>query len=46
MFIGYVEEIKKILNHFQLNDNDDDQLYYTKIYLNPKLRVCLSFKFF
>lgn len=46
MFMGYISEIIKMLNHkaSELKDNDDDQLFYTKIFLNEDLRVCNNFK--
>lgn len=41
MFLGYAPEILKILDHGKgLSDQDDDQRFYTGIYLNPALRVC------
>jgi len=40
MFMGYAPEIYKILTVNEIGDKDDDQLYYTMIYLDQKLRVC------
>lgn len=38
-FIGFATELYKIVNLAQdLNDDDDDQLFYTKIYLEQKYR--------
>ena len=37
-FIGYASEIHKILQHAKVLDTDDDQLYYTNIFLDPDLR--------
>ncbi|XP_069474352.1 procollagen-lysine,2-oxoglutarate 5-dioxygenase 2 isoform X2 [Ambystoma mexicanum] len=37
-FIGYMSAIKKIVEQWDLQDNDDDQLFYTKIYINPLQR--------
>ncbi|RVE46862.1 hypothetical protein evm_008507 [Chilo suppressalis] len=37
-FIGYLPELLEILNHKPIKDQDDDQLYYTKIYLDKELR--------
>ncbi|XP_069070003.1 procollagen-lysine,2-oxoglutarate 5-dioxygenase 2 isoform X2 [Pleurodeles waltl] len=37
-FIGYLSAIKSILDQWELQDNDDDQLFYTKIYINPLQR--------
>lgn len=36
--IGYAPTYYQILNLFQGQDTDDDQLFYTKIYLNQTLR--------
>lgn len=38
-FIGYAPYIQKIMNQWDLHDNDDDQLFYTKIYVDPLQRV-------
>lgn len=38
-FIGYAPYIQKIVNQWDLHDNDDDQLFYTKIYVDPLQRV-------
>ncbi|KAI5096160.1 procollagen-lysine,2-oxoglutarate 5-dioxygenase 3 precursor, partial [Silurus meridionalis] len=38
-FIGYAPEIYAIVNQWKHRDNDDDQLYYTRIYLNKEQRV-------
>lgn len=37
-FIGYASDIYEMLMTFQVADKDDDQLFYTKIYLNPTFR--------
>jgi procollagen-lysine,2-oxoglutarate 5-dioxygenase len=37
-FIGYASDIIGILNTKSIEDTDDDQLFYTKIYLDPELR--------
>lgn len=42
MFMGYAPEIYKILTVNEVGDKDDDQLYYTMIYLDQKLRVCVK----
>ena len=40
MFVGYASDVLKILNHAQsTKDDDDDQLFYTKLYLDPATRV-------
>ncbi|XP_043926047.1 procollagen-lysine,2-oxoglutarate 5-dioxygenase 2-like isoform X2 [Protopterus annectens] len=33
-FIGYAPQINEIVGQWQLQDNDDDQLFYTKLYLD------------
>ncbi|KRX98982.1 Procollagen-lysine,2-oxoglutarate 5-dioxygenase, partial [Trichinella pseudospiralis] len=37
-FIGYAPDIYKIITERPLKDEDDDQLYYTHIFLDPVLR--------
>uniref|UniRef100_A0A8C5PC27 procollagen-lysine 5-dioxygenase n=1 Tax=Leptobrachium leishanense TaxID=445787 RepID=A0A8C5PC27_9ANUR len=37
-FMGYATNINKIVQQWNLQDNDDDQLFYTKIYINPNQR--------
>ncbi|KRY21174.1 Procollagen-lysine,2-oxoglutarate 5-dioxygenase [Trichinella patagoniensis] len=37
-FIGYAPDIYKIITERSLRDDDDDQLYYTHIFLDPALR--------
>lgn len=44
MFIGYAPEIHKILNYGEIANDDDDQRYYTKIYLDKEKRKELSIK--
>ncbi|KAJ8376052.1 hypothetical protein SKAU_G00066320 [Synaphobranchus kaupii] len=36
--IGYAPNVNKIVQQWDLHDNDDDQLFYTKIYLDPLQR--------
>lgn len=38
-FIGYAPYINRIVQQWALQDNDDDQLFYTKIYIDPLKRV-------
>lgn len=38
-FIGYAPYINRIVQQWNLQDNDDDQLFYTKIYIDPLARV-------
>lgn len=44
MFPGYLQEVFEIVHAKEIKDKDDDQLYYTKIYLNDKLRESLNIK--
>nr|CAD7570779.1 unnamed protein product [Timema californicum] len=37
-FIGYASELYRLITSSKVDDTDDDQLFYTKIYLNEKLR--------
>ena len=37
-FIGYAKDIYQIINYEDVDDRDDDQLYYTKIFLNIEYR--------
>jgi len=37
-FIGYANNIYEIISFVPIADNDDDQLYYTQIFLNEELR--------
>ncbi|XP_059831029.1 multifunctional procollagen lysine hydroxylase and glycosyltransferase LH3-like isoform X2 [Hypanus sabinus] len=37
-FIGYASYINDIVQQWKFKDDDDDQLFYTQIYLNPELR--------
>uniref|UniRef100_A0A672KA20 Procollagen-lysine,2-oxoglutarate 5-dioxygenase 2 n=1 Tax=Sinocyclocheilus grahami TaxID=75366 RepID=A0A672KA20_SINGR len=41
-FIGYAQYIQKIVNQWDLHDNDDDQLFYTKVYVDPLQREKLN----
>uniref|UniRef100_A0A672IXB6 procollagen-lysine 5-dioxygenase n=1 Tax=Salarias fasciatus TaxID=181472 RepID=A0A672IXB6_SALFA len=36
--MGYAPYINRIVSQWNLHDNDDDQLFYTKIYLDPLQR--------
>lgn len=47
MFIGHINEIIKMLKiaeKHNLADSDDDQLFYTNLYLNENIRVHFYFK--
>ncbi|XP_065582274.1 procollagen-lysine,2-oxoglutarate 5-dioxygenase 1-like isoform X1 [Artemia franciscana] len=37
-FIGYASDLYEIVSHKEIDDSDDDQLYYTLIYLDAGLR--------
>ena len=38
-FIGYAKDIYAIVNHLEVQDSDDDQLYYTKIFLDEDFQA-------
>lgn len=38
-FIGFAPELSSIVQQWKLKDNDDDQLFYTKIYLDKTQRT-------
>lgn len=40
--LGFLPEINEIVNYKPVSDRDDDQLYYTKIYLEKSLRESLK----
>uniref|UniRef100_A0A0M3IB57 Procollagen-lysine 5-dioxygenase n=1 Tax=Ascaris lumbricoides TaxID=6252 RepID=A0A0M3IB57_ASCLU len=42
LFMGYATEIWQIINAYPIADKDDDQLYYTNVYLDEKLPVSFS----
>ncbi|XP_028394041.1 multifunctional procollagen lysine hydroxylase and glycosyltransferase LH3-like [Dendronephthya gigantea] len=42
--IGYAPEVFQLMTHHEVKDTDDDQLYYTKLYLDAKLRNKLQMK--
>jgi hypothetical protein len=39
--IGYAPEVWEIVSSAPVDDTDDDQLFYTRIFLDENLRVCL-----
>lgn len=43
-FIGYASSLLEIVNQRQIDNSDDDQLYYTQIYLKESLRKHLNIK--
>ncbi|XP_041071637.1 procollagen-lysine,2-oxoglutarate 5-dioxygenase 2 isoform X1 [Carcharodon carcharias] len=40
--IGYASSLNRIVEKWQLQDNDDDQLFYTKIYVDPLKRLSIN----
>ncbi|TNN88343.1 Procollagen-lysine,2-oxoglutarate 5-dioxygenase 2 [Liparis tanakae] len=40
--IGYAPYINRVVSQWNLHDNDDDQLFYTKMYLDPLQRQTLN----
>lgn len=38
-FIGFAPDLSAIVQQWKYKDNDDDQLFYTKIYLDKTQRV-------
>ena len=38
-FMGYASYVYEIVTSSPLKDEDDDQLFYTKVYLDDDLRV-------
>ncbi|XP_014892487.1 procollagen-lysine,2-oxoglutarate 5-dioxygenase 2 isoform X2 [Poecilia latipinna] len=40
--IGYAPYVNRLVSQWDLHDNDDDQLFYTKIYLDPLKREFLN----
>ncbi|XP_066297450.1 procollagen-lysine,2-oxoglutarate 5-dioxygenase 1-like isoform X3 [Branchiostoma lanceolatum] len=43
-FIGYASELYQIVSHTSIQNQHDDQLYYTRIFLNPELREKFKMK--
>lgn len=37
--IGYAPEVHELMTHHKVSDTYDDQLYYTKLYLDENFRV-------
>uniref|UniRef100_A0A8C1V1S1 Procollagen-lysine,2-oxoglutarate 5-dioxygenase 1 n=1 Tax=Cyprinus carpio TaxID=7962 RepID=A0A8C1V1S1_CYPCA len=42
-FIGYAPNLKQMLSDWSGADSDSDQLFFTKIYINPEKRVSCGF---
>lgn len=38
-FIGFAPQVYEMMSYGRVEDEDDDQLYYTKIFLDQNLRV-------
>ncbi|XP_034233658.1 procollagen-lysine,2-oxoglutarate 5-dioxygenase isoform X2 [Thrips palmi] len=43
-FIGYAPELYKLVTAKEVKDTDDDQLYYTNMFLDPEMRKQLNIK--
>lgn len=43
-FIGYAPELYQLVTAADVQDSDDDQLYYTRLYLDTEVRKRLSIK--
>ena len=43
-FIGYAKDIYEIVTHHEIQNHEDDQLYYTKLYLDQAFREQHKFK--
>ncbi|TTH08281.1 Procollagen-lysine,2-oxoglutarate 5-dioxygenase 1 [Bagarius yarrelli] len=41
-FIGYAQNIKEMVSNWSGQDDDSDQLFYTKLYINPEKRKSLN----
>ncbi|EGW10258.1 Procollagen-lysine,2-oxoglutarate 5-dioxygenase 2 [Cricetulus griseus] len=41
-FIGYAPYISHLVQEWNLQDNDDDQLFYTKVYIDPVKREAFN----
>ena len=43
-YIGYAPELYKLLSHTEIKDSDDDQLYFTNLFLDEDLRTQVNMK--
>ena len=43
-YIGKASELKKIMNEFEIKDDDDDQLYCQQIFLEGKYDIALDYE--
>lgn len=41
-FIGYAQNIKEMVSDWSGQDDDSDQLFYTKLYINPEKRKSIN----
>lgn len=41
-FMGYAQEVYALMTHHEVKDTDDDQLYYTKLFLDLRVSFSLS----
>ena len=44
-FIGYAKEVAAAVADHPIQDTDDDQLYYTQLYLDQEKRVSVCWSF-
>ncbi|KAF5287566.1 hypothetical protein FQA39_LY15895 [Lamprigera yunnana] len=44
LYMGYASDIYKLLHYAPLKDTDDDQLFFTRAFLNNDIRTGLQFK--
>lgn len=44
LYMGYASDLYKLLNYKTIQDDDDDQLFFTEAYLDTNLRDKLGFK--
>lgn len=44
MFIGYASNLFKILSSQKVKDTEDDQLFYSNVFLNKKMRDAIGIK--
>ncbi|EJD75866.1 procollagen-lysine,2-oxoglutarate 5-dioxygenase [Loa loa] len=42
VFMGFAPEIWSLISYRDVEDNDDDQLYYTRLYLDKQIRLSLK----
>jgi len=42
-FMGYASDVYELVWHHKIEDTDDDQLYYSHLYLDPQIRASSQF---